>query len=369
LVALVGSGIVFMMVMGVNDSTNHTFTEEVSSVHKYDVTLRFEGPERIGRADRLALEQPGVKAVEMWSVNGAAIRPASQAEASSDDEGALLFGVPVPTAMYAPQLRAGRWLQPDDTEAVVLSQALAEEIGATLGDWVTFDHDLERESSWQVVGVVFDPLTADSAHVPLESLAGKIGDVNKANTIWVQTRQGDPKTAQAVAQSLGQFYSSRNISVAATTAFDETTITEIGQQMLFGYNIIVAILAVLAAIMAIVGGMGLSGMLSLSVLERRREIGVMRAIGASSAKIMRIFIGEGLTLGVLSWLVALPLSIPAAYLLTHALGGVFENELVYQFTPLGAISWLAIIVFLAIGASWFPARGATRVSVHDSLAY
>jgi putative ABC transport system permease protein len=193
--------------------------------------------------------------------------------------------------------------------------------------------------------------------------------VNKANTIWVQTQKSDPRTAQAVAQGLGRLYSGRNISVAATTAFDEPTITEIGQQMLFGYNIIVAILAVLAAIMAIVGGMGLSGMLSLSVLERRREIGVMRAIGASSAKIMRIFIGEGLTLGILSWLVALPLSIPAAYLLTHALGGVFENELVYQFTPLGAFSWLAIIVFLAIGASWFPARGATRVSVHESLAY
>jgi putative ABC transport system permease protein len=305
----------------------------------------------------------------MWSVNGAGIRHADQAEANSDDEGAMLFAIPIPTTMYAPQTRAGRWLQPDDTDAVVLSEALAEEIGVNVGDWVTFDHGLAQESTWQVVGLVFDPLTPDSAHVPLESLAGEIGGVNKANTIWVRTEQSDPQAAQAVAQNLQQLYNSRNIPVAATTAFDEPTIAEIGQQMLFGYNIIVAILGVLAAIMAIVGGMGLSGMLSLSVLERRREIGVMRAIGASSAKIFRIFIGEGLTLGIMSWIVALPLSIPAAYWLTQALGSVFENVIVYQFSPLGALYWLAIVIVLAIGASWLPARRAVRISVHESLTY
>ena len=369
LITLVGSGIVFMMVMGVNDSTNYTFTHEVSAVHKYDVTLSFEQPQRIGRVDRMALEQPGVKAVEMWSVNQPRIRPAAQAEARSDDEGALLFGMVVPTTMYAPQLRAGRWLRPDDTNAAVLSEALAEEIGVDVGDWVVFDHGLDRESTWQVAGLVFDPLTPDSVHVRIESLAGEIGGVNKANTIWVRTGQSDPQTAQAVAHSLQQFYSSRNIPVAATTTFDKPTIAEIGQQMIFGYNIIVAILGVLAAIMAIVGGMGLSGMLSLSVLERRREIGVMRAIGAPSAKIFRIFIGEGLAIGIMSWIVALPLSIPAAYWLTQSLGSVFENVIVYQFSPLGALYWLAIVIVLAIGASWLPARRAMRVSVHESLAY
>jgi putative ABC transport system permease protein len=369
LITLVGGGVVFMMVIGVSDSTNHTFTDEVSSVHKYDVTLRFEEPERIGRVDRMALEQPGVTAVEMWAVNQATIRPASQAQATSHDDGAMVFGVPVPTTMYAPQLRAGRWLQPADTHAVVLSEALAEEIEVGLDDWVAFDHGSGRESNWHVVGLVFDPLTTESAHVSRDSLAGEIGGVNKANSIWVRVEPRDPETAQAVARDLRQLYTSRNISVAARTAFDEPTRAEIGQQMLFGYNIIVVILAVLAGLMALVGGIGLSGVLSLSVLERRREIGVMRAIGASSAKIARIFMGEGLTLGILSWLVALPLSVPAAFWLTQALGSVFENEIVYRFSPWGAFYWLAFVIALALGASWFPARSAVRVSVRESLAY
>lgn len=48
--------------------------------------------------------------------------------------------------------------------------------------------------------------------------------------------------------------------------------------------------------------MGLSGVLSLRVLERRREIGVMRAIGASSWQVIRLFVGEGVLLGLISWM-------------------------------------------------------------------
>jgi putative ABC transport system permease protein len=125
----------------------------------------------------------------------------------------------------------------------------------------------------------------------------------------------------------------------------------------------------MAVIIAIVGSIGLSGVLSLSVLERRREIGVMRAIGASSGKISRLFIGEGLILGLLSWLIALPLSIPAGYAMTQAMGAALQTEIVYRYTPAGALYWLGIIVVLSIIASWFPARGATRISVRESLAY
>jgi putative ABC transport system permease protein len=105
------------------------------------------------------------------------------------------------------------------------------------------------------------------------------------------------------------------------------------------------------------------------VRERTREIGVMRAIGASSWSIARLFVGEGLVLGLLSWLIALPLSLPAGYLMTQALGAAINGEIVFHYTPMGAVYWLAIITVLAIAASWLPAQGAIRVSVRESLAY
>ncbi len=117
------------------------------------------------------------------------------------------------------------------------------------------------------------------------------------------------------------------------------------------------------------GSIALSGALSLSVLERRREIGVMRAIGASSGTIARLFIGEGLLLGWLSWLIALPLGIPASRLMLQGLGVALDFDLVYKYTPTGALYWLVIITVLSVVASLLPARGAMRVSVRESLAY
>ena len=125
----------------------------------------------------------------------------------------------------------------------------------------------------------------------------------------------------------------------------------------------------MAVVIGAVGSIALSGALALSVLERRREIGVMRAIGASSWTIFRLFIGEGLILGWLSWLIAMPVACPAARVMVQALGSAFQIDLVYNQTSTGAVLWFGIITVLSIMASWLPAIGATRVSVRESLAY
>jgi putative ABC transport system permease protein len=109
--------------------------------------------------------------------------------------------------------------------------------------------------------------------------------------------------------------------------------------------------------------------ISINVMERRREIGVMRAIGASSFHIFRLFIGEGLLLGWLSWLIAWPLSLPAGRVITNGLAAIMETELTYAYSITGALYWLGIITVLAMVASVLPAWGATRVSVRESLAY
>ena len=96
----------------------------------------------------------------------------------------------------------------------------------------------------------------------------------------------------------------------------------------------------------------------------------MRSIGASSITILGIFIGEGLILGWLSWLIALPLSVPAGQAMAHAIGSALGGlSLVYKYTPQGALLWFVIITVLSIVASYFPARAATRISVRESLSY
>ena len=363
---LVGSGLVFMMVMNTQASLVYTYGQVLFETFKANVFLSLEDQERIEAVEEIALAHPEVTSVEMWGFASGTLRPMDRPE-SNDDVSANIRGLPVPTETYVPQMRAGRWLRPDDTYAVVLNQKLAEKIGVGVGDWVTLDIPLKRESHWQVVGLLFEVFNKSAAHVPRDTLLKETREVGRATILRVQTAHQDADSEAAVAADLRQFYEANGLKLQAD---DTDTAHKITEDILSGgIQIITSLLAGMAVVIAVVGGVSLSGVLSINVLERRREIGVMRAIGASSLQIFKLLVGEGLLLGWLSWLIALPLSIPAGSLLTYGLSAIMGGELTYKYSPVGMLYWLAIITVLSIVASILPARGATRISVRESLAY
>ena len=221
-----------------------------------------------------------------------------------------------------------------------------------------------------MVGITYDPLANAAAFAPLSSLQRELGAAGMTNTLWVQAYNQEPEALQSAVTSLTENIESRGFEVAPSATFGYSTIIETVEQTQGGYSLIFQLLAIMAVIVALVGGVGLSGVLTLNVLERRREIGVMRSIGASSWRVIGLSIGEGVMLGWMSWLIALPLSIPAAYLLaTYGLSFALNQQLAYRFSPQGAMIWLVIITLLAILASTLPARSAAKVSVRDSLNY
>jgi putative ABC transport system permease protein len=127
-------------------------------------------------------------------------------------------------------------------------------------------------------------------------------------------------------------------------------------------------LLTMAVLAAVVGSLGLMGTMSINVVERGREIGMMRAIGATTPMVAGIFVGEGLLLGIISWVLAFPLSIPGAYLFVQILSqAILQVE--FSFSLQGLFTWLIIVSVLSAIASLWPAVRATRISVRESLAY
>ena len=369
-VALVMAGAIFMMVIGVNDATNYTFGSKLADIHNYQVTLALDETVRSEKLEPIGQRIEGAAAVESWLVLPASARPAAQDEREVSDARITLFAQPAATTLYQPEIQEGRWLHPEDTNAAVVSRQIMDEKAWNLGDTITLENENGRELNVQIVGALFDPATNTSIHVPIETVQREWRYAGLANTLWLQTSNTGGDAQAAVAEALEAELERRSISVAPSSTFGEKTIAGITEGAGEGYAIILSLLAVMAIVIALVGGVGLSGILSLSVLERRREIGVMRAIGASSWQVTRLFVGEGVLLGLISWLIALPLSIPIAYgFTTQGLSFALNQQLAYQFTPAGAALWLVIITMLAIVASALPARGAARISVRESLSY
>lgn len=369
-ITLVLAGIVFMMVLGVNDATRYTFGEKLTSIHRYQANLQFEELVRSKRLLNLAQTNSQVSNAESWLVISGKARPEDQEESQVTDARIQIFGLPLESEMYQAELREGRWLNDFDRRSVVITEDLAREKGWSVGDRITLTDPKERETDWEVVGITYDPLANSSVFVPLSRLQQELREAGRTNTLWLTTDNQEPQATQYVAAELVDMFETRNLDVTPSGTFGYLTTAEIVSQSQSGYSLIFQLLSVMGVIIAVVGGVGLSGVLTLNVLERRREIGVMRSIGASSWRVIRISIGEGVLLGWISWLIALPLSIPAAYLLaTRGLSLALNQQLSYQFSPIGAVIWLVLITMLAVIASSFPARSAAKVSVRESLTY
>ncbi len=133
--------------------------------------------------------------------------------------------------------------------------------------------------------------------------------------------------------------------------------------------LVIGILLVMAALFVIIGGLGLASTMSLNVLDRTRELGIMRAIGASTQDVLQVIIVEGALIGVLSWGLAVILSIPYNMMMSQVFAVILRNPLALTTSFTGWIEWFAVVSGIGAIASAFPAWNAAKQPVNEVLAY
>lgn len=364
---LVTAGAMFLIIMSLSSSVTSTLDNEFKR-RGYDTVIYFDGRERIDRAVTMAQSLEGVEKAEVWFSQSASILREGQ-RTKEAGLGAEINGVPIGSEMYEPLIVAGRWLQPGDDRVIVMGKETADDNQIKLGDQVTLDLGELGDDDWQVVGfyqVIFGGgFATDSIYAPQDAVFAATKKYNKGGRLFVRTRFHSEDYVAAVSDQLKDLYETRNMDVfVSQTAYEERRFAE------SQFSIVIMMLLALAVIVALVGGIGLMGSLSISVVERTREIGVMRAIGAQSGTMMGMFVMEGVLQGLFSWVMAVPISFALGTPLANALGQtMFQANLNYQYNFEAVIVWLVIILVISTLASILPARNATVISVRESLAY
>ncbi len=366
-ITLTFAGAIFMMVLSTHQSFQFTL-DRIFEGFGFDVLIIFEQNQLIEEIVPLAESRPSVQHAEMWIFSGGFASPAEPKPGAETDRASIdIRGAPADSELYVPQLVAGRDFDTRDGHAILFNQKIAGELGITIGDQVVIEIPGYDETTWTIVGLILD-LGANagqqSVYVPRDSLARDLNMIGRSRVIEVKGSE-DTLTAQtAVEKDIVDFFESRGKRVSySTTALENKELANAQ------FSILTTILLLMTVLIAAVGGFGLSGTLSINVMERTREIGVMRAVGASSVDIGRIFIGEGLLLGLVSWLTAIPLSAAAGKQFVNALGTIIDFPFEYRYSAESIWLWFGIIFLISITASWLPARRATRISVRESLAY
>jgi putative ABC transport system permease protein len=351
----------FIAVFSVRASLQLTLEDELNSL-KNDLDVRLVRAYRVEKIVHEAQQVPGVAKVEAWGyTTGRRIR-----DDGSESTNVTVFAPPLATEMFFPTVLQGRWLVPKDEKALVInSNLMAEEPDIRVGDVVHFEIE-GWETDWRIVGVVRGSLNAPpSVYVNYPSFARATRNVGLTTRIRIQTDRHDAAFQSRVKRDLEEQleHAGMRIQVAYVTAEYRSTTERT-------FNIVTGFLLIMAVLLVLVGGLGLAGMMSINVLERTCEVGVMRAIGASNGIVLWVFIVEGVSVGLLSWLLGIVLALPLSQFLSNAVGIVLlKIPPIYAFSVNGALIWLFVAVFLATLASLLPAWNASRISVRDVLAY
>lgn len=368
-VVLVGAGAMFLMVMSLSASIDYTLDTELNR-RGFDIRLGFEDAQPKNRVLGMLRSVSGVEGAELWYVAPAAILKQGQ-RLKEAGVGAVVVGIPSDSDYYKPMIVKGRWFQPGDGRVLLISRDTADDNNIQVGDTITLNLFDLGDAEWQVIGifqVIFGGgFDATPIYAPLEAVAAATKQYNKGTRLLVSTTSRNPATITEQYNQIKNLFEDRQMDI---NVFDAGTTPQDRQDAISQFNVTTTMLLFLAIIVAVVGGIGLMGSLSISVVERTREIGVMRAIGARSGTIMGMFMMEGVLQGLFSWLIAAPLSFGLAQPLSNALGqAMFEANLDFQYNYTAVGVWLVIILVISTLASIMPARSATQISVRESLAY
>lgn len=258
-------------------------------------------------------------------------------------------------------LDAGRVLTTSDTATVVLNADLAERLGLTLGSELALPSTVGT-TRFTVVGLLSTPTVAgqEQVYIPLTSAQALFGLGDKLTEVQASVTPGADRASveDAVRTALGSEFTvgglSSNSTLVASLQMSQFAFT------LFG------IFALATA------GFIILNSFRTMVAERRRDIGMLRAIGARRATITRMFLAESLLQGVVGTGLGMLLGWAMATGLFMALSPIFESVMHMSIGTVTFPAWAyAEAIALGLGvtllSALIPARAAGRITPMEAL--
>ncbi|KAA3642354.1 MAG: hypothetical protein DWQ07_25305 [Chloroflexi bacterium] len=363
LITLTLSGAMFISVFSTRSSLQGQL-DEMTRYSEFDVSIALDPGIKAQSAVREALRLPGVDYAEVWySANGVIIY-----EDGSEGTPVLFRSTEDEGITVDPRIMAGRWLETTDRLQVVVSEDLIDdEPDVKLGSVLEISVD-GISKDYEVVGIVSRHISLPTIYMNYRQFEKVSGPFTQGSEVRVRssvTSLGTREQQEATAEVLEQHFKDSYLS--SSTA---QTRADLLDNISNAFDVVLIFLVIMATLLAIVGGLGLAGTMSMNVLERTREIGVLRAVGASNQAVRQVVLVEGVIVGVTSWLFGAVLSIPFGLGLSNAVGlAIFSSTVPYHYSLAGMVTWLGLAMVIGAIASIAPARRASNLTVREVLAY
>jgi putative ABC transport system permease protein len=326
--------------------------------HGEDVKITDQGHRFLNtRAEQLIRATPGVATVE----------PMFTTDAAFSGKDAIVWAVR-PSTMFKVKLAAGRWYTQAENAAhahvAVVENDIARVTGAQVGDVIRV-HLASGTSDFRVIGIsknqqesgtaVFAPLATMHALMP--------GVPADGNDFWVRTTSHEHPFVDRTTTRIEDTLTKHGYDVSSEIRYVRLA-DEIAT-----YRTLTTTLTVLGLLIVGISMAGLANALTMSVLERTREIGILRSIGARARDIRRIFAAETLALAIAGWLAGIAVGYVIDMLLVWLVRHIVNVDLTLAFPAANVAIALVGGVVLALLVTVVPIRRAVRQRPGDALRY
>lgn len=337
-----------------------------AATRRYDLEIRLQNAASAAGVRHIVETLPGVRAVESWPVADVAIDAGDHIAVSHSypDEGhgrITIRAVPLETRLLSAQLMTGRWLRQNDDAAVVLNSAAQVALpGVKVGDRldILIRHEPRQV---QVVGIAREIMTPAALYTTAAGLAGQNFPADSTNAVRVALKPGT--AADAVGDAATAALESAGIAVRGIISEKLIRAAQSGH-----IRILISALGFVVAITTLVGILGHASMLSTGVVERTREFGILRIVGAGAGDIRRVVLSEAMIGGLLGAAAAIPLSLPISQTIGRIVGRVSGQPLVLELAAIPVVTWLSVCVAASALGALYPSLRAARWSVRATLA-
>jgi putative ABC transport system permease protein len=324
----------------------------------------FSTGEATGRGARPFSSQALAVAASTPGVTGA--EPVETSSAQYNGQDYVAWGLGTRT-FYAYRLSAGRWFTAADPRTgispVVLGPAVARITGARVGQTLTLTM-AAGPTRVRVIGIDTGQLNAgDTIYFPLPVLERIDDEPGTANSIWLATASSAHAAIDRATTATA------NRLAAAGYPVSTTKIYVAEAQLTAAVTALLTIVEILGLVVVAIMLMGLVSGLSTGVIERTREVGILRCLGARARQIRRVFSAEAVALGVVGW----AFGVLAGWLLYEGLLALLlhnaDISLPQEFPPVIPLITLAGVLVLTLIVIRAPLRRATRIQPGTALRY
>ncbi len=228
-----------------------------------------------------------------------------------------------------------------------------------------------NDVDFEVIGIlesVGNPGDDQQVYISFEDFKELYDSGERVDFIWVQIKTGEDinKVAKETEKKLMKFRDVDEKTIDFTVSTPEELLATFGSIL----NILTAFLVGIGGISLLVGGIGIANTMYTSVLERKKEIGTMKAVGARNSDILLIFVIEAGILGLIGGLIGVGLGILIAkviqFIATIYIG---SDMLRASMNPILIIGCLIFACFMGIISGFLPSYQASKLKPVDALRY